>query len=161
MLACKFEIWQNLLGWNSSFSQCMIHEIIVWAYFHEINSSKKTFKTFWQIWKQIWRRNFALISKFFFDFNPAGEFQIAAKKKFENYESAADEFSFNIGSAWSQDSDVESSKRRFLLHCWKKQHFLVEKSFVLLKNERKFENETDTLYDQFDHAWHIASIFDS
>ena len=84
MLACRFEIWQNLLGWNSSFSRCVIFEIIVWAYFHETNSSKKIFKTLWWIWKQIWRRNFALISKFFFDFNPAGESQIAAKKNLKN-----------------------------------------------------------------------------
>ena len=83
MLACKFEIWQNLLCWNSSFSQYMIHEIIGWAYFYTIKSSKKAFKTFWQIWKQIWSRNFALKLKFFFDFNPAGESQIAAKKNWK------------------------------------------------------------------------------
>ena len=35
----------------------------------------------------------------------------------EKYKNAADDLLFNIGSAASQDSDVESSKRRFLLHC--------------------------------------------
>ena len=59
----------------------MMHEIIVWIYEHKTSSLKTLLITFSQIWKQIWLRNFALMWKFFFDFNPAGESQIAAKKK--------------------------------------------------------------------------------
>ena len=49
------------------------------------------------------------------------------QKNFENYGNAADELFFKMGRGSSPDSDAESSKRRFLLHCSKKQHFLVKK----------------------------------
>ena len=41
----------------------------------------------------------------------------------------------------------------------KKATILVEKSFFFVENKRKFQNETATLYDQFDHTERITSIF--
>ena len=62
----------------------MNHKKIIWHYAYRIILLKLTLKTFWEVWKHFCWRNFALMWKFFFDFNPAGESQIALKKNFKN-----------------------------------------------------------------------------